>query len=311
MNSYKYFLMGIFISVMLVACQDEVAVNIPQNQKLVVLSNFTTDSLFKASVSVSAPLNNYNFEYPDDLEFQFYKDDIFIENLSFKASDDPFFIAPYYFSNTPIEEGVEYSIRINHPSYPSIYSKNSIPSAVDISSFDLIGRSMVLDSSGVGVEHYIIRSRVQFPVHDDQPYFHLLAWQQLIYYDVINGDTIQDHIGFEPLYITAATSFSYTRLYDDQGILINQNDLRQSVTKLILEFDLYRYPDFEFKSPIYITLRHVSKDYYLFHKSLAEQGDTDNNQSLLYTSPAFIHNNIEGGIGNFSAYNTSIDSLFW
>jgi hypothetical protein len=87
-------------------------------------------------------------------------------------------------------------------------------------------------------------------------------------------------------------------------VLINEkfwsNNRRTIFLDALIPFD----PQTERPRRIFVEWRTLSEEFYRYHLSLARQGD-----NLPLSDPDAIFNNIQGGLGNFSGYAVSVDTL--
>ncbi len=295
------------------ACQKEIIIDLPKEQKLVVLSNITPDSTLKASISVSTKLNDsLAFVYPEDLTVQLFKDDVFLENLRLEPANGYYSLTPHYFAQNEITANGAYSLRIEDSRYPKVKAEATIPSQIPITSWEIKNRSVSRDTAYGGWEEVRLATELRFPVStDEDQYFHLTAWRDIISYEVIYRDTIVFDSWREELDLRPTGNLHLTPLSHELGFLLNGKDIAQSEAVLEFELNLFHDPFYEYRSPVYFVLKHVSKDYYLFHKSITRQDGSNYREKQLFENPVFIHNNIEGGLGNFGAYHSTVDSLYW
>ena len=294
------------------ACEEDIALDFSGKKKLVLLSSFQPDSLFRVSLSTSIPVGSANLtqaEYPDDVQIQLFEEDQYLGDLIFAPLSRNVF-SPYYYSNHQPQPGVTYSIKASHKDYPTITASNQIPPAPEIRRIELIDLRDFEDPSNLDFHFYTAKANVILGAQNSEPrYYHLLVQQEVFDFEIIGNDTLKypvridldvqlPRIGDLVLFTELGNLFSSTQLMGNR---------RQF--EMVLEFFLSE--SIELKGPIYVELRQVSKDYYLFYKTLEEQDVANFRQGVLYDESILIHNNINGGIGNFGAFNTTIHTLEW
>lgn len=282
--------------VLTIGCEKEIKLDLPDEQRLVLLSSFSPDSLFRVSLATTLSINetvNQLPDYPDNASIQLFENGNYLEDLNFKAGNG--YILPSYSIDFKPKENAHYSIEATVPDYPSVTASNTIPSAVGIEKLESFDVSV--EETSPGVFYYSIFANVEIAEKADTlQYFHLLAWR-----------TINERarsISVSPL------DNSDNQILHEDGFLFNSDELLAASKSLDIEVVFNYDSNIEAKSPIQIELRNVTEDYYRFHESVGEQEFASGvNQGVLSTEAYFIYNNIEGGIGNFSGYSSVIDSI--
>lgn len=310
--SHRYFwilclLMGGFFS----ACEKEIQLDLPQQEKLVVFSNFTPDSLFRVYLSTATPKSNANSFplFPQNASIQLYENESLLGDCTLQNTPDQNGL-PHYTLNAFPKEEASYRLEVSVPNYPSVKAKNTIPKVVAIERLErkfLTEEKQPYDNESI----YFMDASLRFtPQTEEAQYFHLIVYREVVNYTVWGTDTIKNT--FRETLELFPPKFEHTPLFYEPGFVFQNTAFKDSRPAIIdLSFQFNHYPDNELKSPIYFELRHVSEDYYLFQKSLEEQDISAFRQSLLFSEPVLVYNNIEQGIGNFSGYSAAIDSLYW
>jgi hypothetical protein len=301
---------GLFFGCVLlgfVACEREIELDLPVEQKVVLLSNFSPDSMFRVSLSTSIPINNTTVQapvYPSDAIVQLYENEAYVGDFDYRSGDT--LVLPAYVLNVRPTQGSNYSIRAFTPSFPTVSASNRVPAPVAMEPLMANDISVMEDNTRPGVFSYQLSTTLAATVSQDtQQYFHVLAWRKIVV--VNNGVVISTYK--RPLDISFGVTISIAEILHESGYLLDAAVFRAETNGIPIRLSFSYNSNTEMKSPVYVELRHVSVDYYRFHKSVGEQELTANEQSLLSTEAYFIHNNIKGGIGNFSGYSAVIDSL--
>jgi len=269
-----------FICLFLFACEREIELDLPEQQKLVILSNFAKDSIFRLQLSTTRAITNSNdqISYPEQAVIKLFEDDNYTEVTDF----------------------------------PIATAHNTIPSYHPIEQFELIASTSRQAPQDPDIIDYQLSANFKIaPTGGEQMYFHMRAFQHIDFYSIINNDTIYERFGSFELDPMISNDINHLDLLHESGILLNSTIFEDHPEGIKLDFFLSIFPVLERKSPIVIELRRVSEDYYLFHKTVGEQEVSNLAESLLATQSVMIHNNIIGGIGYFGGYNIALDSLIW
>lgn len=295
-----------------VGCEEDIDLKLPPQDKLVVLSNFAPDSLFRLYLSTTVPItgnDNNTIKYPENAKIQLFEDDHFVQDFIFQAGT--LNTLPYYFINIKPKTEVVYSISATVTGYPSVKSNNTIPVIIPIEHIELTS-SMYREVLQVpGLKEYSVKTELIISKdNSDAEYFHLKAWRNIVNYYVLNSDTIKEYVR-EELPILISDEFQHADIMHEPGILFEYQTFQEKPGYMAIDFLFFHHPDFEIKAPIYMELRHINRDYFLFHKTVGEQEVSNLGESILSTQSVLIHNNIEDGVGNFSGYSVSIDSVSW
>lgn len=280
---------------LMMACEEEINIDLPDQQKTVVISNFTTDSLFRVFLSHSNSITNDDFSYPENATIQFFKNGDFIENLTFEQGELEH--APYYFSDKPLEVNGAYSIRIELEGHSTVEAEGLIPPLVTAVDWQLVEQKR-------GPDGFLLKLQTELSFRDtsySDPYYHLTFWQKGTIPDKGIGNIDQADLA-------PTSKFILIKLKHENGALLDVSNLVTAERKLDLGF-VGEFSDIS--DTLCMSLRHVSRDYYLFHKSLNDQRLSSNQQDIIFADPTITHNNILGGLGNFSGFSEISDSLIW
>jgi hypothetical protein len=87
-------------------------------------------------------------------------------------------------------------------------------------------------------------------------------------------------------------------------VLVNENYWSEDRKTLYLTARIPFDPETERPEKMYITWRTLSPEFYRYHLSLSRQGG-----NLPLTDPDAVFNNIDSGLGNFSGYSFSVDTI--
>jgi len=186
----------------------------------------------------------------------------------------------------------------------------SLIKTVDISNikkeYPRRGDNDVVDST---VINYIFDLSIEIEATQNLPtYYHLDVYYEWVSYVVNQSDTIRTYNGDFTSIILEDPESSFGGLkHFTKGILFKQ----ESEKKLILNFKT-RTPNPVFSEQdifdkLYVDLRTVSEDYYLYHNKLTRQYEYDGD---VLNDPVLLHNNVNNGYGIFAGYSLTRDSVF-
>lgn len=308
----KYLFFSLVLALLFFACEEDIQLDSLENKKLVLFANFQPDSLFKLSLSTSIPIGSADsllVQYPSDARIQLFKDGEYLSDFEFV----PFTrdqVRPFYTHEHRAEAGAIYSIKAQYQNYPMLSASSTIPTPPQLQAMKVLEWEELNDNTNPDLYFYF--GKVKLPL--DLPsatttYYHLLVKQQIIRYNVVGSDTVKNSRIVN--LFSRLPKVQRPNLQLEPGHLLESSEIAADNSAIEVDFNFGIDRSFELKGPIYFELRHVTKDYYLFHKSREEQDLANSQQSILYNDPVLIHNNIEGGIGLFSGYQASTKRLTW
>ncbi len=299
------------------SCEEPVELDIEGTEtKLVLNSHFTPDQNFEAYISKSLFPNSKEFEeYLDDVEVQLYKGNEVLETLMpvdrFPLPAYPRF--SYQSKNSQPEVGVEYTIRAKAPNLERVSATSSVPMPSLIKSFSMTnvkkeyppGKHSVIDST---IIDYLFDLSIEIEATDDLPtYYHIDVYYEWVPYDIIQSDTVRTYTGdFIPIVLDDPEGEFNGLKHYDKGILVKH----ESPDDLVLNFKTRTPNSIQSEQDIfdklYVDLRTVSKDYFLYHTNLTRQIEYDGG---VLTEPVLLYNNVNNGFGIFAGYSLSRDSV--
>jgi len=293
----------------LLACEEPVDLGIAEEEpRLVVQCNFNPDSLFKVVVLKSrSALSNDPVEYIENAIVEISENGVFKERLP--LSTDPSFPNPLYISQslkpTP---GAEYMIEVAAAGLETIRSENKVPPQVELRSFE-VSNLMFRPAS---LPNFAIYSLTVSAEIDDPPelgnYYHLDFFYERVNYTLSGTDTIRIPAGFDFSLLLENTQNELPfLLHYDFGILISDEDAGGRPLKFTLDATSRPVSNRnELFDRIYVELRSVSRDYFLYHSSLTRQNQQTDS---ILAEPVLLYNNIENGYGIFAGYHALEDSM--
>lgn len=309
-NTYRFLSLLLCFCLFGQSCERVVDLGIEEEQsRLVVLSNFEPDSLFKLSVSRSrSALSSEPLEYIDNAIVGIYEGDVLLEEMV--TVFEPLLGRNIYTTRQlkPME-GTPYTVWVKALDLPDVSSTDVIPPAVPMTSLEIVGTPRFLpitpDQQTVQV---LLRLRATF---QDPPgernFYHLNFFYKDINIQIDGEDTLKQETGIIiPLTLQdTPNDLPYLSHYN-QGILID--DERSDGGQMSFEFEAATRPvgRLEIFDYLFVELRSGSTAYYDYHSSLTLQSqETD----TIFSEPIILFNNIVEGYGIFAGYNTALDSV--
>ncbi|MCB0628981.1 MAG: DUF4249 domain-containing protein [Saprospiraceae bacterium] len=276
----------------------------PVENKLVVVSKFSTGKAIEVSVSKNRPIGSYEpIEYVTDAKVELYWKETFLEQLQLIPAKDEYQF-PYYISqaNFPVS-GVEYTIKVTADGYQPVMAKSRIPPSVKITKFK-IDRRTVESIPGSGLQRNFFYTTIDFDDPSEKgDYYHLNISQQVNDYIVEGLDTL---IGKKTLH-----SVNFNPLGNKNTITANVEggllfEDKPDDQELQIVFYIDTDPGLQIFGKTYLELRTISDDYYLYFTSLSKS-DGVNPDPL--SPPVIVYQNIENGLGIFAGYSNVMDSI--
>lgn len=271
--------------------------------RLVVNSSFTLGELVKVSVAKSQSiLDNSLPEYLADANVTLYKGDKFIEKLNLYVDPAPR-IAPYYTTQsfTP-EAATTYTIRVEALGFETIEAHSFIPEPVSLSTLQVSNFNEEQGSGPFNMRYsYQIDLNFEDPREEDN-YYHLNIFQEILNVTIIGADTLIDGRYLKRIDLMQDNP----KVISDAmigGLLLKNNPSEEGFQ---FQIDLEIVPDFEALGQIYVELRTVSEEYYLYYSTFSRQ---QNQSDGPFNDPIVIFNNVENGHGYFAGYNFTQDSV--
>jgi len=291
-----------FLLLTFYACENEFELEIPEQNKLIILSNFNQDSIINLVLGVPVGDSNGSIIYPNNARIELFENGNYVENLTYVASF-PGFVSTYQSSIIP-KANSRYKIIATYEDRPEAKAENVIPERAKI--------NFIEPQTSDTVQHpffqYVVQSKLNIdPLENGPNYFHLKAFLRHQYLEIFLGDTLSYFLN-KDIKIEIPPSINHLDISHEEGTLVAQVNLINSL-QIPLDFNFGIDPAADDWN-IILEFRNVSESYYLFHESVGKQERAGPNSNFLSIPSTLIYNNIENGIGNFSAYNVSIDSLF-
>lgn len=286
-------------------CEREVDLEIDEPDPRILLSStFTLGEKVRVEVSKTQSLFDYSPpEYLVNAQVSLYQGDELLEELVLIALT-PERVNPYY-STVDFEPqaGIIYTIKAAVDGFENVYAHSFIPESIPISDFEISDLSENEGSASYRKRYdYDLFFDYKDPVNTDN-YYHLNIYQQILDYTTNDsGDTVIT----KSKYVAADLNANVDDIIKDQmhgGLLLKNNPSTEGY-EFSLSFEIT--PEFQKLGKVFVELRTVSEEYYLFYSTFNRRQNQSNQP---FTDPIAIYNNIENGQGYFAGYNSTLDSI--
>ena len=310
MHHYHFYIL-VAIVFGLLSCEQPSVFDIAKStpSELVVQSYFTPNSPIQVTVSKSRSITSQSTatEYILDATVEIYDGDTYIESLSLiepKSIDNT---TPFYTSIEFIPEvDISYTVKVEAPGYIPISAESKIPLPINLVDKEInnITYSTVEESKHIIVNFNLVIDFVD--PGEEMNYYHINLLQQLINYDIVDSDTVFTSSVLRPIILNSADNTNESVAHVSGGILLS--DLLFDGEDIAYEIPIsFAYePRKEILGKFYIDLRTIPKEYFDYFSSLSRQVASSGSP---LENPVDISDNIIGGSGLFSGYNSSLDSL--
>ena len=303
MNIQRYILL-ILVLALWIGCEEPVNLIIPDQQQLIVMSNFSDNDTLEVVVSQTVPATSQEFgSYISNAIVEVYEEDKVIDRLEYVPSDNAQFPSFYRSRFFVPQRGVNYMIKVEAEGFDPVMAFNFIPE-----------HTVGIDTNSVVFEaketpQGLFNTRVDFEVSisiddpiDQENFYHLNFYQEAFWFQVnpIQGDTIKTSFYSLPLEIKSLNEVIPMIAYiDDRGVLFKDNTFNGQ--KITLEFEgsfIYENRS-QLLGDFLIELRSTSEAYYDYHTSLARQVQSGSDP---LSDPVILDSNIENGHGIFAGF---------
>lgn len=286
-------------------CAREIFIELPDiPPQIVAVSHFTDGQPFRVEVSISQGLFDAGDPtIPEVADVTISKGGQFLDKLRRAYSEDG---KLYWESRDTAFTGIDYALAVRIAGYPLAEAGSSVPEYAGL-------RPVVLNPADIRIESLadgrsalrapLVLEVANMPESDRFFAFNLRHETEVI--QVINGQPIVDY-SYESgsFFLADGRTLSLLHNIPEPVVLINEqfwsNNRRTIFLDALIPFD----PETERPRRIFVEWRTLSEEFYRYHLSLARQGD-----NLPLSDPDAVFNNIRGGLGNFSGYAVSVDTV--
>ena len=286
-------------------CAREIFIELPDAPpQIVAVSHFTDGQPFRVEVSISQGLFDAGDPtIPEVADVTISKGGQFLDKLRRAYSEDG---KLYWESRDTAFTGIDYALAVRIAGYPLAEAGSSVPAHAGL-------RPVVLNPADIRIEPLadgrsalrapLVLEVANMPESDRFFAFNLRHETEVI--QIINGQPIVDY-SYESgsFFLADGRTLSLLHNIPEPVVLINEqfwsNNRRTIFLDALIPFD----PETERPRRIFVEWRTLSEEFYRYHLSLARQGD-----NLPLSDPDAVFNNIRGGLGNFSGYAVSVDTV--
>jgi hypothetical protein len=301
-------LFGLF----LFSCSKPVKLNLEEPPRIVIRSLLSPGNTIEVNVSRSfSPLiNNQELYIPDPncqgcylgidtqkiiikgAKVEMFEDGTLLEQLSYTNAGN-------YRSQYVANANHDYELKVSAEDYMPIHAETTVPRTVEMDTilFSLLSqvdqkrtyKATITYEGEEGFNRYMFSAYSVYyePGYQDGSYYSLYIGDRLEAGDIGSSSNIRNVIYWEETNDGQMKEkdlyFSY---YDyDESI----NDTLSSGNDTLVFIGVFQ---------------NVNKSYYLTRKTITKYEESDYDFGSFFTEPVQLYNNIEGGLGSFSAYSS-------
>jgi hypothetical protein len=286
-------------------CAREIFIELPDvPPQIVAISHFTDGRPFQVEVAISQDLfDAAAAEIPEVADVTISKGGQFLDKLRRAFSEDG---KLYWESRDTAFTGIEYALSVRIAGYPVAEARSSIPAHAALRPIVVDPERMsvvALDDGRVAMRVPLILEVADMP--DTDRFFAFNLQHETDVFQIVNGQPVVDYT-YESgsFFLADGRTLSLLHNIPEPVVLINEkfwsNNRRTIFLDALIPFD----PETERPRRIFIEWRTLSEAFYRYHLSLARQGE-----NLPLSDPDAVFNNVQGGLGNFSGYAVSIDTV--
>lgn len=298
----------LFIPVMLsLRCAREITIDLPEEEtKVVAICHFTEGQHFRANISLSQAVNDGSSPvYPTEVDATLSIGGQFYDLLYREKGDGNNYYWRSHISKLA-QSGIEYTLVVKVPGYPAAQASSSIPTHYPLEHVVITRQDITIDTLPDGSAELRIPLELRLQnLPSSKRYFAFYLNHDTNVYESFNPPVIDEQIEQQPTnFLADGRTISLLHNIPEPVVLINENYWADDRRTLYLTARIPFDPKTERPSRLYITWRTLSEEFYRYHLSLSRQGG---NQPL--SDPDAVYNNMEGGLGNFSGYAVSVDTV--
>jgi len=289
-------LLLVFISVGFWQCGNPIELDYSDFQpKIVINTQMSTDDNFVVSVTTSTtPVSVEEGEVPNGVSVTL-KDLSLGINITLYRENDLFYAS----NHIRLRPGNSYAIRAEAPGFVTAEAVTTIPEKLTLHHFNVT--DLIVKPSEVTPNKKNVSYNIELDFRDDEDAYLHLKFRQ---HSKIRSGAVGTPV-YEDLLYSINSQFPEESGYIshvEDGILISLNDVASD--PLVFSFVDYTIDALlEELGNVQVEVRTVSPEYYLYFTSLRRQLITSQDP---FAEPIQVYSNVDGGLGNFSAYNVTI-----
>ena len=270
--------------IFLIACEQDIILDIPEAEKKIVVNAVISpgDSL-KINLSKSLYILDSDNDKPTFLAnatANLYENSSFIQTLFYLNNGN-------YVSSHQVKEGNIYRLEVSVPDFNMVSAETRIPNKIKI---------LKLDTATVsGSNEY--DKNLQFKLRFNDPPAEENYYMITVYQSFNNSGTYDfSRIGSS----SQDEAIGLIRTFD-QRLIFTDELINGKNTEIVFKTQNFFHGDI-----VKVELSHITRDYFLYLKSLDLQYKTKNNP---FAENVKVYNNIENGFGILGAFNPYSDTL--
>lgn len=298
----------LIISLVFFSCQKKTTFNINYPaEKIVVNCTVNPDSLCKVYISKSlTPIDTINFKSLKNAEIELYKNGNFAGLLnSFSETHENPGLGYYYNQEITINSGDHLYIKVSQNNFETTEAETLIPEKPN-AKINLLSYSFE-NIPNPEINGYDYNALMKLSFIDDGSAEKFYSLNMYYYADCFPYPLDVDTLYKDKIHYSVNAGNLIATYKFNEGYLFSNQDFFGDTSSFILNVEdaLYvKRPNF---NKIFIEIKTVSKDFYLYQKTLKEYYQTINNP---FSEPAKVYCNIDNGYGIFAGYNSVIDTVF-
>lgn len=280
------------------SCRELIPIDVTKDKKL-VLNGLLNKNKVEALVSTSLGINQTgeDIKYINSAELKLYEGSQLIAQIPY---DNTLNIDGYYLlSGLDLKYNTDYTLVVKSADYDSLVATTYIPEEPQLD--DIVVSSQTLTDYDYSYQTYLFGIEVVDNINQDN-YYGISDSANYTYTDY-NWETNKDTTY---LYRSSIYMESQDPAVESESNIILFNDELFNGKKYPFKVNIDKY-QFSYNDTVSIDfyVYSLSKDYYLFRKTLNMQTDQEQFSMLLGATPVQIYSNVQGGFGFLGAYSVA------
>ena len=313
MKRYIKYLAGISFIIFCISCEEVIEFKGEAIEpKVVIYSLFDPDSLIKINLSASYPVFQWDYKHKqiDNAEVRLYKDGTLAETLLYippvqqPENSPPFPFSSYSSITLKPDSGSIYSLEVDVPGFSTVKSTVEFPVFTPIEKIDTLTQKTLDDNW----ESQYLQAKIKIKdPPGEENFYRIRVLRRDGYYAGSKQDPYssenpiiitpfnQFHVEFDPIMLPAEDNELFGNYIFNQYGIFSDELIAGKEYDLTLKFFESGFDQEYFEFYIYlIELYSISKDLYLYLKSLSAHYTTDGD---FISEPVIVYTNIQNGLG--------------
>lgn len=302
MKPSLHILLIILGSAGLFSCEKPVDFPMDEMPELVVESSFEAGKPFEVYLSKTKSFSaNTSKEYLHNAIVKVFVEGMLIEKLlEIKRDGHVVYISKDNFAVA----GETYMLRIEAAGFGPVMAVTTVPKNTQIEKLEVTDRQWSSNPSSS-----LFKYRLEMGFRDPAPeenFYHLTIQQQIFVLKRQGAEKIITGSKLASLHLDPVNNNNSYIAHHQGGLLFDDMDINGLVVDrsyaIEVEIDTTRF----MLGKIFVELRNVSKDYFLYHSSVSKQVIA---KGQPIQEPVFVYHNIQNGTGIFASFNAATDSI--